>query len=265
MNQLQELFNQGFSVFPLATNSKTPANKQQGFKNATTNLKEFRQLQTSNDNNVGILLRNAGLIVVDVDRHKNGTNGIELMAKISKQGKHLPENTYIEMTPNKGLHYFYSFNYTSSNYPNTIKLFDAVEVKTNDIIVAPSKLDGISYTPVNSWADVKEAPYWLINEINHRINPNSSREYSYKPTVKTWTGKLLDEINQPNFNNGERNMELTRLTGKILSTGCTTQTAYTFLLMANNALADPLPDNEVNTVFKSILKREKRKVGGIVG
>ena len=54
---------------------------------------------------------------------------------------------------------------------------------------------------------------------------------------------------------GSRNSYLTSLLGKLLRTGCNGMTAYELLQYANERSQPPLPDKEVNTIFKSIIKR----------
>lgn len=71
---------------------------------------------------------------------------------------------------------------------------------------------------------------------------------------KSWTGKLLDQL-VTGTDQGQRNIYLTSLLGKLLHTGCDGDTAYSLLVFANEHLTPPLPDREVNTIFKSLLKR----------
>ena len=175
LNELDTLKNLKFSIYPLSRDSKAPISGKHGYKDATTDYTKL-----PDNSNYGILLRNKSLIVVDVDRHSGQTSGVETLANLKKQGKELPNDTYIESTPNNGLHYFLTYPYkTDMNYLNTIKPFgktSGVEIMTNNIIVAPSTVENKPYKPAENrtWEDVKPAPKWLVKAIERNINAHSN-------------------------------------------------------------------------------------------
>lgn len=76
---------------------------------------------------------------------------------------------------------------------------------------------------------------------------------------KKYTAILLEEIVQ-GIQESERNVWLTKITGKLLSLGMEPTESYQFITVINeNFIQPPLPAREVNTIFKSILKRESKK------
>lgn len=78
-------------------------------------------------------------------------------------------------------------------------------------------------------------------------------------TSKKWTGKKLDEI-VTGTNAGDRNNWLTRQIGWLVRTGADPKTVYTIAQQINrDYISPPLRDSEVNTIFKSIFKREVQK------
>ncbi|MFL2120945.1 primase C-terminal domain-containing protein [Marinilactibacillus psychrotolerans] len=76
---------------------------------------------------------------------------------------------------------------------------------------------------------------------------------------KKYTAILLEEIVQ-GIQESERNVWLTKITGKLLALGMEPTESYQFITVINeNFIHPPLPAKEVNTIFKSILKRESNK------
>lgn len=72
---------------------------------------------------------------------------------------------------------------------------------------------------------------------------------------KTYTGRLFDKIAQ-GADEGERNNWLASVTGSLLYAGTEPENAYQLLNAINREFCTPpLGDREVNSIFKSILKR----------
>lgn len=64
------------------------------------------------------------------------------------------------------------------------------------------------------------------------------------------------------YETGNRNNSFTRLAGKLFRTGADPENIYQLLEFANSQQANPLPDKELNAIFRSIMKREYQ--GGAV-
>ena len=173
-------------------------------------------------------------------------------------------NTYTELTPHGGVHIFYELNQDLGN--KDIQLMPGVELLTGKVVIAPSYISEINkwYMPqyqgylTLSRDNVRPLPNWIIELANSRqqrtktIN-NISDSGSFV-RGKTWTGKLLDELVQ-GAGKGDRNIYLTHLMGKLVRTGANSDTIYNLLDYANSNFTPPLPPNEVNNIFGSILKR----------
>ncbi|MFD1126270.1 bifunctional DNA primase/polymerase [Lentilactobacillus raoultii] len=244
-----KLVKQGIPVFPLKANSKVPMTTH-GYLDASTNQSTVRNWFNTGNANIGIRLDTVGLVVVDIDNHDSNDGKLTLF-KWQQAGRPLTSK-YVETTPHDGLHYFFKSKVVLKDKVLT----DSVELKTKQIIVAPSVIDNRRYTPVkdNEIMSVDYLPDWLLTGCK----PLKPPEFKNKPFEKTWTGTLLDEI-VSGTNKGERNIYLTSLLGKILATRCDSQTAYELLMFANDHLTPALPERELNTIFKSILKRELSK------
>lgn len=250
-----ELAKQGFQLFPLIANTKKPPRKTDGYKSATSDLRAVSGwFETEPTTNIGLRLDTANLLVVDVDRHSSGKDGVNSLAELKRVGYELPTNTYIEKTPGNGLHLFLSVDRTSGHPHRKVNWRPGVDVLTDFVVIAPSVIDGRSYQPVGSQQlnQATAAPDWLLSDLSKK-NVNASRE-SATPTRKTWTGRWLDDLVQGTAM-GNRNVFLTSLVGKIFNTGCQSETAYELLQVANEHLDTPLPSSEVNQIFKSVLRR----------
>ncbi|MFD1419358.1 bifunctional DNA primase/polymerase [Lactiplantibacillus songbeiensis] len=242
----------GISIFPLASNSKAPFKGSRGYLDATTDLQTiggwFEHVPRLN---LGMRLDTAGLLVVDVDRHGQ-TDGVATLRRLNQEGKRLPGDTYIERTPNDGLHYFFKLTDPLSVRRRT-NLYPAVDVLHDFVMIAPSQIDDHYYQAVDPSNSIRPAPQWLIRDLlpSQRMNEAPERASNIH---KTWTGRVLDEL-VAGTSEGNRNSFLTSLLGKIFNTGCQSVTAYELLQYANSQLKPPLPDKEVNTIFRSIIKR----------
>lgn len=77
---------------------------------------------------------------------------------------------------------------------------------------------------------------------------------------RTFTAEFLQRLIQP-IENGERNVKLTSLVGKLFSLGVDPNSAYEWIHLINDNFVTPaLEEDEVNKIFKSILKAEQTKM-----
>lgn len=247
-----QLARDGVAVYPLASNSKVPLKGTQGYKDATTDAETIKGwFEHVPRANLGIRLDQAKLIVVDVDRHGD-VDGTKALRKLNQQGKSLPSDTYIEQTPNDGLHYFFKLP-VKLDMKRRTGLYPGIDVLADFVLVAPSVINESAYKVVEPTNQIATAPQWLLDDLlpNQRMNKAPQHASQIR---KTWAGRMLDDL-VAGTGEGSRNSYLTSLLGKILRTGCNGMTAYELLQYANERLQPPLPDKEVNTIFKSIIKR----------
>lgn len=93
--------------------------------------------------------------------------------------------------------------------------------------------------------------------VNTNYHPNNSGELSITMrVVNTLLNGFGDE--------GGRNVALTRFVGLLLNkyVNCNVKTAYDLANIANSVTAAPLPQNELNKTFESIVRAEIKKRGG---
>lgn len=257
-NSIMNWASDGYSIYPLVSNTKKPLKGSHGYKDASSDMDKVAEWLASDKSiNVGMSLAPSHLLVVDIDRHTDAdgeakSDGVASIKRLAEDGKLLPSDTYIEQTPANGLHYF--FKYQGKLLPQREALYPGVDVLTRAVVVSPSVIEGRQYKPIGGkkLADIKPVPKWLFDELQgHKTNVSAERA---SITRKTWAGRMLDDL-VGGTSIGDRNVYLTSLIGKLFNTGCQTETAYELLLFANDRLETPLPGHEVNRIFKSILKR----------
>ncbi|KRL84085.1 bifunctional DNA primase/polymerase [Ligilactobacillus apodemi] len=257
-NTALELAKHNFKVFPLVPNTKRPI-KDQSYLTASNNpqkvAKWFVDLPHAN---LGLELASKSLLVVDIDNH-NSASIRDTMQKMADQGCTLPTNTYIEQTPSGGLHFFYTGIAKKKRVTNFIPNVDLLADFT---VIAPSVINGDAYRSINdqyNYSNIIKAPKWLLDVLNDTPKQNYSSDHLTPQTGKKWTGRRLDEI-VAGVDSGGRNTWLTRQVGWLISTGAELETVYTITQQINrDYISPPLPDNEVNTIFKNIVRKEATK------
>lgn len=252
-----QLARDGVAVYPLATGTKTPLKGSRGYLDASTDMVTlagwFEHVPRAN---LGIRLDTSHLVVVDVDRHTDQhgqvvADGIKTIRQLHEQGKTLPPDTYIEQTPHGGLHYFFKTPIPISKKRQT-SLYPGVDVLADFVLIAPSVVDGATYKVVNEVNTIAALPDWVLADLlPYQHEQPATKHVAIR---KTWAGRMLDDLIE-GTTEGNRNSYLTSLLGKLLRTGCQSVTAYELLQVANERLQPPLPDKEVNRIFKSIIKR----------
>ena len=97
---------------------------------------------------------------------------------------------------------------------------------------------------------------------NRRSSPS---DLVLKPRQRNSTTDLLETIANGLGDKGLRNKTLACLVGAILFRGVHQKEAYQLALMANENTPDPLPEEEVNRTFRSMVKRDIRNGGAKSG
>lgn len=263
LNEALMYAKQGYKIFPLIKNQKRPI-KNWSYLKATKDPEEvFNIFYNEELYNVGINLKEAGLIVLDLDRHTDQQDGIAWLA--SKTSESFEEDCVVS-TPRNGLHVVYVLN--GFDVPNKLELADGVEILTDFCTLPPSYIDMPkdnikgSYKLISgSFEAIKPVPTWLMNEIQSKQGKSSITPNFYNTRrTKKYTAVLLEEIVQ-GVQESQRNVWLTKITGKLLVLGMEPTETYQFITVINESfIQPPLPNKEVNSIFKSILKRENKKV-----
>lgn len=265
LNTALKLANQGIKVYPLSAGSKAPLKGSHGEQDATTNQDQIKEWFDGSNYNLAINLKESCLAVVDLDNH--GTvNGIKGWSKyLLNHGNDAMDSlkTYMENTPQNGIHIFYRFTGQVDN--KDIELIPGVELLTGKAIVAPSRIDEYQrgYAPqMSGFPSLGESPLLDLPQFVLELVYKTQQKKDSQPIIhsnhsqvqKRWAGSLLDDIVH-GTDQGNRNIFLTKLTGKLFWSGADTDSIYDMLMYANSNCEPPLPENEVNSIFGSILKK----------
>lgn len=254
-----ELIEMGIYVFPTSPNSKIPLKGTHGEKDSTTDKEIVTKWFKDTDNNIGINLKKSCLMVVDVDMHGNG-NGRHNLLKVFQIYGRLPDDTLIERTPHNGLHYFFKVPGGIDVKSKTSTFFDqsGIDLMCNNILIAPSSIDGASYAhAAGSYDDIKQAPTWLLEFVQDK--PANNVSYG-TPRLKKYTGRLLDKV-ASGSGKGQRNDYITSLAGSMLAVGTDASNVYELLSAINkNFISPPLPQKELDTIYSSVVSRELRRL-----
>lgn len=259
MNILQEILkiaNQGIYIFPLLPNSKKQF-KNIDYTKATTDEATIRAWFKAYPNmNVGINLKKSNLICFDIDEHKNTPLSSTLSVLKERGYDLLKESVRVETTQNNGLHVYFRLKQEQDKQEltNKINFIDNVDILTDKVVSYPS----LNYKLVKE-VDFKRlpiAPTWMINHANNRT---LALRTSHNANELTKTGKWLEFIKRGAVE-GERNNFLTTVVGWLFYHVSDPYTVeYWSNLINASCITPPLPPNEVNSIIKSIYRKEKMK------
>jgi len=247
-------------VYPISPNSKIPLKGSNGYKDSSIDSKKIGKWFKLTANNLAIDLERSNLLVLDIDvGHNNKINGKSNLLEITDKYGSLPNDTLIEETPNGGLHYFFKI-------PNEMKVSSkisaffensGIDILTKSTISSPSRVENREYKCLyGNCTSIKNAPQWILDYLHHDIDKRAILKHD-----KNYTGSLLDEL-VTGATEGKRNNWFASITGKMLYTGAELKTIYILLHLINQNFSDPsLPDEEIDSIFKSIVEIQNKNKG----
>lgn len=253
---------QGFSIIPTHPDDVKKALFYHKDKPALTE-DEIKQIWNKLPN-CGIAFKMTNIFSIDIDTPQHaGTTKIDGFKSLKESipPEWLPDTLTVS-TPSGGKHLYYM---KVNGLPNkSITAFlPGVDVQAsyNSIsVVPPTKRPEGAYEwdlVLGSKNPVAIPPKELIDFIQEKANKNKTNIVNFKSTYKrkNYAGKLLDELCYPQIK-GQRNSYLTSLVGKMLYSGADEETCYKLAHFTNSQFQEPLPDKEVNTIFRSILRKD---------
>lgn len=253
-----ELIQQGYKVYLLSQGTNTPYKGSRGHLDATANARELTEmfLKYGANSNVGITLKDTGLVVLDIDMHSVQTSGLNTLRQSGVSVSF--DNEAVEVSP-RGLHVFYRVPDGLDISKLKRNIGTGLELITDKIIVAPSVKNGEPYKHLGrSFSEVNVMPDWLIElASNVATSGNTQNGRIPKYSVKERWQMVLN-----GFTEGERNVQCTSISGYLLRLGIPTKVAYEIVDLVNSRSSSPLADKEINTIFRSVYEREKRRLLG---
>ncbi len=165
----------GWPVFPLSPNAKSPLKGSNGHKDATKDLEKIHRWWSDNPMaNIAVATGSpSGLIVFDVDPQHGGH---ESFKKLEKRYSQLPQ-TRMSRTAHGGLHRFYQYPNDGQRYPNAVELqgLPGIDVRGDGgyVLLPPSKLyNRLSYIWGRTDIPIVPAPAWLLDALLHQKSLN---------------------------------------------------------------------------------------------
>lgn len=255
----------GFYIYPLAPNTKVPLKGSNGFNDATNDLDTIQKWWNDEPTrNIGLMLKQHSLIVIDCDRHVRNIDGIENFKQLAAKYNGLSTlNTYRQTTPQNGIHFFFRLP-DGINIEQQQEAFSEALSKEKtgiDIIkygvpLAPTITQKGQYKAIGEINDIATLPQWIVSLLV-KDKPVNTTSYGTQ-TGKKYTGKFLDELVK-GCTSGSRNDFIMKQISKMLAVGADLETIYRLILVVNdNFLDEPLPEKEINATFKSRIKKHTR-------
>lgn len=257
----RQLASDGYHVFPLRPNAKTPLTRH-GFHDATTDPTQISEWWTRHPNaNIGIACGASGIIVADLDI-KNGVDGPGNWSTVVDGVDHRPAVRV--STPSGGTHLLWRG--TGVNSSNG-EVAPGVDVKAEGgYIVAPgSEIDGVAYRTSDGKAlpRIEELPpaseaLKSVQASRKAVERRTSSEARQGTTAPG--GNLLSELLADPPAEGSRNNWLAEVAGHYASRHRSEFDLYErHLLLANDLLAEPLNEAEFSKTLWSIWNTEQAK------
>lgn len=210
-----------------------------------------------------IALRTDKFFVVDVDRnHEKGVDGFK---SLHRQPTEYYPATLTQETRHGGQQFFY-LKRSDMRVNQLIGYLPGIDIKAhqnNYVVVAPSE----GYKWLNKHPIVT-APKSLVVNINQMRASNrktSPNDLVIKPHQRNSTTDLLETIASGLGDKGVRNKTLAGMIGALLFRGVNSKAAYQLAMICNENTPDPLPEEEVNRTFRSMLNRDMRNRGELRG
>lgn len=201
------------------------------------------------------------------------------LIKMHKQGYSVGnDEVYFEVTKRHGLHFFLKINDTQENidalrthieFKASDGVLEHVELRRNDIIIAPSEGYGIPHlaSVKDIWETKAIAPQWIIDKLSDNpyqpspLASNNGAPFIRGARDKKYTGVLLDRIVE-GASDGNRHNWFKALIGSLFNSDAKPTNILTLLGVINDNFVNPPLDNvELKKIFDYVLKKENRKRG----
>jgi hypothetical protein len=222
----------GFSVIPIALDSKKPAIEWKEYQQRKPTEEELKKWFLENNYNIGIVTGAISrIVVVDLD---------------SKEAIAFAVKNHFSQTPTvetgKGFHLYFKYQDGVRNFQKRPELKD-IDLRANG---------GYVLAPPSIHPETKKPYEWklLPGKVDYAELPEILLQ---KPQQKSQLAQLYKGVPE-----GERNNTLTRLVGSWVSDGLSYEECLENALLWNSKNDPPLPEKEVERTVKSIFEKHRR-------
>lgn len=256
ITKINELIEQGYKVYLLAQGTNVPYEGSRGHLDSSNDARELTNmfLKYGANSNIGIILKDTGLVALDVDRHTPDKNGLQTLKQLGITPNF--DDEVVETSPRNGIHVFYRVPDDLDVTSLKRNIGAGLELVTDKITVAPSVKGGVAYKHFGkSFNEASMMPKWLIDlasSVATSGNTQTKRVPRYS-TQQRW------EMVLNGFSEGERNNQAVSVSGYLLRINVDPNIAYEIVKLINSRSVVPLPDRELFTTFKSAYEREKQR------
>ncbi len=214
---------EGYAVLPIRVDSKTPHIKWKEFQDVKPTKEEVTQWWTTwPDALIAVIGGHDGLVCLDIDN-------VELADKLVPEFEKIAR---LERSPKGGLHIFLKEDETSKSGVLVTGVADIKGAKAY-FLVAPSK----GYEHVN---EVKGA--WTV--------PMGTAREMAVGVLRAQGHEAKDEKAPISFEEGSRNVDMTRLAGSMYVDGMTEEKLLAGIRGVNKTLTAPITDEELVNIAK---------------
>ncbi|MBZ1523903.1 bifunctional DNA primase/polymerase [Leuconostoc mesenteroides] len=252
-----DLIQQGYKVYLLAQGTNTPYKGSRGHLDATDNVRELTDmfLKYGANSNIGIILKDTGLVTLDIDRHTPDKNGLQTLKQLGITPNF--DDEVVETSPRNGIHVFYRVPDDLDVTSLKRNIGAGLELVTDKITVAPSVKGGVAYKHFGkSFNEASMMPKWLI-KLASNVPTHGDKQKKRVPRYSI-DQRINMMIN--GFDVGERNNQIMSFAGWLLSIrNIDPNLVYELVQKINSYSAVPLSDKEVNTIFRSAYNREVKR------
>ncbi|WP_188351133.1 bifunctional DNA primase/polymerase [Leuconostoc pseudomesenteroides] len=254
-----DLIKQGLPVYLMQPETSIPYKGSRGHLDAVSDEIQLRKLfaEARTNSNIGLNLNDTGIVVLDIDRHVN--NGFKSLLDAGYK-LNLDDEVW-EMTPKSGAHIFFKVPKNVSVKNLKHNLLDGVELLKDHVTVATSSrmVDGKEVAYKHFGGNITNCsvmPRWLI-DLASNVPKSGDKQ---KKRVPRYSIDQRIEMLLNGFTEGERNNQIMSFAGWLLSIrNIDPNLVYGLVQKINSYSAVPLPDKEVNTIFRSAYNREVKR------
>lgn len=201
---VQHFLSRGLKIFPITANAKTPLIDRWQFDSSCEREQLLYWLEYGGNNiNFALPATVNDLFIIDIDMHGD-VDGLSSFKQLCNDCGVEDVDTMEQITPSGGIHLVFKTDEELKKVRNTSNSFGdkypGIDIRTSGyILIAPSVINGVSYTMTKTPDKIAEMPQKLRDFILENANASGNvvkkggvKEFSIKDKVQK--GNRDDEI-----------------------------------------------------------------------